>query len=170
MKRIAFLLLAISVIMLSGCKKDGETDGGTTKIWDINPITVTVTATDAQGNDLLNPQPPGALEVSEIKALYKGEEYVCNENQMTSKAVLPRFYGLKTEKSALGTCLLRFGELNGAQSYTNESVTIIWPDGSSDQISFNRDFWWKPNGDPEVKETWFLNGSEVSGKVVKIIK
>ncbi|MFQ9504826.1 MAG: hypothetical protein ACLR1G_13765 [Alistipes indistinctus] len=83
---------------------------------------------------------------------------------MTSKAVLPRFYGLKTEKSALGTCLLRFGELNGAQSYTNESVTIIWPDGSSDQISFNRDFWWKPNGDPEVKETWFLNGSEVSGK------
>ena len=74
--------MAISVIMLSGCKKDGETDGGTTKIWDINPITVTVTATDAQGNDLLNPQASGALEVSEIKALYKGEEYVCNENQI----------------------------------------------------------------------------------------
>lgn len=55
-------------------------------------------------------------------------------------------------KSALGICLLRFGELEGAQSYTNESVTIIWPDGSSDQISFNRDFRWKANGDPEIKE------------------
>ena len=102
--------------------------------------------------------------------LYKGEEYACDENQMTSKAVLPRFYGLKTEKSALGTCLLRFGELNGAQSYMNESVTIIWPNGSSDQISFNRDFRWKANGDLEIKEKWFLNSSEVSGKLVKIIK
>ena len=102
MKRIAFLLLAIHVTMLSGCKKDGGTNGGTTKIWDINPVTVSVTATDAQGNDLLNPQASGALEVSEIKALYKGEEYVCNENQMTSKAVLPRFYGLKTEKAPSG--------------------------------------------------------------------
>lgn len=51
---------------------------------------------------MLNPQASGALEVSEIKALYKGEEYVCNENQMTSKAVLPRFYGLKTEKAPSG--------------------------------------------------------------------
>ena len=170
MKRIAFLLLAIHVTMLSGCKKDGGTNGGTTKIWDINPVTVSVTATDAQGNDLLNPQTPGALEVGKIKALYKGEEYACDEKLAASKAVLPRFYGLKTEKSALGICLLRFGELEGAQSYTNESVTIIWPDGSSDQISFNRVFRWKANGDPEIKEKWFLNGSEVSGKLVKIIK
>ena len=103
MKRIAFLLLAIHVTMLSGCKKDGGTNGGTTKIWDINPVTVSVTATDAQGNDLLNPQASGALEVSEIKALYKGEEYVCNENQMTSKAVLPRFYGLKTGRHRIQT-------------------------------------------------------------------
>ena len=166
MKRIAFLLLAIHVTMLSGCKKDD----GTTKIWDINPVTVSVTATDTQGNDLLNPQTPGALEVGKIKALYKGEEYACDEKLAASKAVLPCFYGLKTEKSALGICLLRFGELEGAQSYTNESVTIIWPDGSSDQISFNRDFRWKANGDPEIKEKWFLNGSEVSGKLVKIIK
>ena len=115
MKRIAFLLLAIHVTMLSGCKKDD----GTTKIWDINPVTVSVTATDAQGNDLLNPQTPGALEVGKIKALYKGEEYTCDEKLAASKAVLPRFYGLKTEKSALGICLLRFGELEGAQSYTN---------------------------------------------------
>ena len=101
MKRIAFLLLAIHVTMLSGCKKDGGTNGGTTKIWDINPVTVSVTATDAQGNDLLNPQTPGALEVGKIKALYKGEEYACDEKLAASKAVLPRFYGLKTEKSAL---------------------------------------------------------------------
>lgn len=104
MKRIAFLLLAIHVTMLSGCKKDGGTNGGTTKIWDINPVTVSVTATDAQGNDLLNPQTPGALEVGKIKALYKGEEYACDEKLAASKAVLPRFYGLKTEKSALFVC------------------------------------------------------------------
>ena len=58
MKRIAFLLLAIFAIMLSGCKKDDGTNGGTTEIWDISPVTVSVTATDAQGNDLLNPQTP----------------------------------------------------------------------------------------------------------------
>lgn len=141
------------------------------KIWDISPVTVTVTVTDAQGHDLLNPQNSGALKVSKIKALYKKKEYACNEKLAASKAILPRFYGLLSEKNdALGTCLLRFGELEGAQSYTNESVTIIWPDGSSDEISFNRDFRWKTNGDPEIKEKWFLNGSEVSGTLIKIIK
>ena len=90
MKRIAFLLLAIHVTMLSGCKKDGGTNGGTTKIWDINPVTVSVTATDAQGNDLLNPQTPGALEVGKIKALYKGEEYTLSlaGSYQTENAVL----------------------------------------------------------------------------------
>lgn len=167
MKRIAFLLLAISAIMLSGCKKDTET----LLIRDIAPVTVSIMVTDAQRHNLLNPQASGALEVSKIKALYQGQEYVCNENQLTSKAILPRFYGLKIEQNGCGgPYLLRFGELNGAQSYTNEPVTIIWPDGSSDLISFNRTLKKKPNGDLEIKDTWFLNGSEVSGEIVEIIK
>lgn len=141
-------------------------------VWDIYPVVVSVSVVDAQGNDLLDPQTPDAFDVSEINAIYKEKIYECNKDAtgLRSKAYMPYFYGLQSYRNDYyGLYILSFGEFNGAESYTNESVTIVWPDGSSDKISFNRDFKWGKI-EPEVKQEWFLNNSKVSGGIIKIIK
>lgn len=125
---------------------------------------------DARGNDLLDPQSPNAFDLSKIKAVYKGKDYVCNEG-IKSKAYMPQFHDLQSYKNDYyGVNILRFGELDGAKSYQNESVTIVWPDDSSDKISFNRDFKWQSNGNPSVKQEWFLNDFKVSGGIINITK
>ena len=105
--------------------------------------------------------------------MYRGVEYKCSIDPYIapSKAYLPRFNGLQLSKHyQSNTFVLRFGELDGAESYSNEELTLLWGDGTSDKIKFNRKFRWKINGDPDISEEWFLNGTKVSGKVVKIIR
>lgn len=152
------------IVLLSGCKKEN-------KIWDIYPVVVSVSVMDAAGNDLLNPQTPGCLDASKIKAIYKGQEYGCKDpSQVKTKAYMPRFYGLELCKYNYSEIfLLNFGEFDGARDYIDEVVTLVWEDGSSDKIRFNRDYKWKRKG-PEVKEEWFLNDTPVSSGIIRIIK
>ena len=163
-----FLLFAILAIGLSSC--DLIPEG---KIWDIAPVVYIVEVTNAGGVDLLNQENPNAIDTSLIKAVYRGVEYKCSIDPYiaSTKAYLPRFHGLQLSKYYQSNIfVLRFGELDGAKSYSNEELTILWGDGTSDKIKFNRKFRWKINGDPDSSEEWFLNGTKVSGKVIKIIK
>lgn len=165
MRRILFLLL-LTITSLSSCNNENM-------IWDIAPVVVKISVVDAQGNDLLNPQTDNALELGKIKAIYNGQDYLygVSPDDPKSKAYLPRFYGLMSEfNSHHERHILSFGEFDGAESYTNESVTIVWPDGSSDIIRFNRVFKWKSNGSPSIKQEWFLNDAKASDDVIKIIK
>lgn len=168
MKRISCLFLT-SIILLSACK-----DNPDYKIWDIAPVVVAVSVVDPQGNDLLNPINSNAFELSSIKAIYKDKEYVCDiaaDRKGDSKAYMPHFYGLLTYfNERLGSQILNFGEFDGAKSYKDESIKLVWPDGSSDVIRYNRVFKWKANGDPSVQQEWFLNNSKVADGVIKIVK
>lgn len=163
-----FLLFAVLAIGLSSC--DIIPDG---KIWDIAPVVYIVEVTNARGVDLLNQDNQNAIDTSLIKAVYRGVEYKCTKDPYTvsTKAIMPRFHGLQLSKYyQSNTFVLRFGELEGATSYSNEELTLLWGDGTSDKIKFNRKFRWKINGDPDISEEWFLNGTKVSGRVVKIIR
>jgi hypothetical protein len=145
----------------------------TGEIWDISPVVFTIQVADANGVDLLNPENHNSLDTSEISALYRGEEYKCSKDPygVFTKAYAPHFYGLQfINNTQEGKYALRFGELDGAESYSNEEITISWGDGSSDKIKFNRKFRWRFNGDPVSSEEWFLNGTKVSGRTIKIVK
>lgn len=116
------LFILLSFILLSGCEKDN-------KIWDISPVVVSVSVLDATGNDLLNPKTPNCLDATQIKAIYKEQEYACNASLIKTKAYMPRFYGLELQKYIYSQVyLLNFGEFDGAQNYGNETVTLLWED------------------------------------------
>ena len=105
--------------------------------------------------------------------MYRGVEYKCSKDPyiVSTKAYMPFFHGLQLSKYyQSNTFVLKFGELDGAKSYSNEELTILWGDGTSDKIKFNRKFRWRFNGDPDSSEEWFLNGTKVSGKTIKIVK
>ncbi len=167
--RIKYLLLGIMALGLLSCDEINNNR----KIWDISPVVVTLRVLDANGADLLNPDNNNSIPVSGLKASYKGIEYECNKelSAVSTKAYMPHFYGLKVFKNSYyGTYILQFGELEGAKSYSNEVVTIFWGDGTSDKIKFNRKFRWKLNGDPDVSEEWFLNGTKVSGNIIRVVR
>ena len=171
MKTKYFFLGIVSLVLFS-C------DGifGDRKIWDISPVEYIVQVVNTNGVDLLNPDNPSSIAASGIKVQYNGKEYECNKEQsaVNTKAYMPRFYGLKVQKNPYipgGTnYFLYFGELDGAKSYSNEEITIMWGDGSSDKVKFNRKFRWKINGDPDISEEWFLNGNKVAGRALRIVK
>lgn len=165
--RRGFFLFGILALTLLSCEKINSDR----KIWDISPVVVALQVVNANGVDLLNPDNQNSYAAANIKALYSGKEYECNKSisEVYTKAYLPHFYGLKIFKNNIGSYYLHFGELEGAKSYSNEEVIIFWGDGTSDKIKFNRTFRWI-HGDPDISEDWFLNGSKVSGGVIKIIK
>ncbi len=170
MKTKYFFLGLVSLVLFS-C------DGifGDRKIWDISPVVYIVQVVNTNGVDLLNPDNPGSIAASGIKAIYNGKEYECNKEQsaLTTKAYMPHFFGLKVTKNQYivnGVYLLTFGELDGAKSYSGEEITIMWGDGTSDKVKFNRKFRWKINGDPDISEEWFLNGNKVAGRAIRIVK
>lgn len=129
MKKIIYLLF-LPILGLLGCQEE-------IKIRDYAPTVVEISVCDANGVDLLNPQSPEALDVTKIKALYKGEQLDCVKDKhsyVATRALMPRFYGLQVTKDRYaGMYILKFGEFSST-SALDESVTLLWPDGSSDKI------------------------------------
>jgi len=167
--RVKYLLLGIMALGLLSCDKINNSG----KIWDISPVVVTLQVVDAKGVDILNPKNSNSIPISGVRALYKGVEYECNTPSaaVCTKAYLPQFYGLMAINNTYnGLYYLQFGELEGAKSYSNEEVIISWGNGTADRIKFNRKFRWKLNGDPDVHQEWFLNGTKVSGNIIKVVK
>lgn len=163
-----FFLLGILALTLLSCDKSINDR----VIWDIFPVVVTLQVTDANGNDLLNPDNPNSYVTDSIKAVYNGKEYICKKgiSNVNTKAYLAQFYGLRLIKRQLGTYVLCFGEFDGAKSYSNEEVTVFWGDGTSDKVKFSRKFRMNSSGDPDISEDWYLNGAKVPNKAIKIIK
>lgn len=164
--KILSLFMLMSIVLLSGCKREcGDV------IWDINPVVYSISIVDANGNDLLNPATAGALDYSKLKAVYKNKDYSCQKQEAitSTKAYLPQFYGLQLRQDK-GTFMLDFGELDGAASYKNETIRLDYGDGSSDEISFNRDFKWNKQNEPVISQKWFVNGEEVDDYLIRIVK
>lgn len=166
--KLLYVISMFTLILFSGCDNDNED----VLIWDICPVVYTIQIMDHNGNDLLNPATPNSLDYTTIKAIYKDNDYQCKEEDSgKTKAYMPRFYGLiRSKNQNAGPYLLKFGELEGSTSYKDEVLTLVYEDGSSDIISFNRDFRWDKKGNPDVKEQWFLNGKQVERGTITITK
>ena len=83
------LLLFLSATCFTACSDDEDEY----LIWDFYPIILQIAVQDAQGNDLLNPETPGSIANSGIKAIYKGVTYEKDSVMNPTKAYMAHFGG-----------------------------------------------------------------------------
>ncbi len=135
---------------------------------DIAPVIYRLKVVDEQGNNLLNPARENAIDISEIIAQYQGNDYQC---QTPTRAYKPHFNGLQLESHHSGEWILTFGEFSGTSDYEDEKLTILWGDGSSDIITYNRSVKQSTfSQNIKIKQEWLLNGKLVSTEHAAIIE
>ena len=162
LKKLFYLLIScILTFCISSCQEDGPGDS----IWDFYPIQIHITLTGENGEDLLNPATPGTYAGLITTATYQDETYVKdvfygNNVPYESRAYMAHLDGIYTIKLQDGRYALRFGELNGDDTYKNETITIDWGNGTEDVITFSSKLKWKGN-DPVFNRSYKLNGKEV---------
>ncbi|MGL5682868.1 MAG: hypothetical protein ACRDDZ_07420 [Marinifilaceae bacterium] len=165
MKKIVLSLVTLMLVFLS-CNKDDDY-----MIWDIGPIEYYIYIEDSEGRDMLNPAYGEGFEVGSLIITYDNVDYKCSNGVSISpsKVYLPVFSGLSLRERE-GRFYLNFGELEGAKSYKDETLTIKWPDGRVDKVSFTRSYKVKKNWEPIITHVWYLNGEEVTQDKILIVK
>lgn len=160
--------MLLSLCCFTSCNDDENLDGPAPGvIWDIAPFGISIEVTDAEGNDLLNPDAENSIANQGIKMIYRDKTYekdslVC---EVLSRAYLARFYGLQTYRTKDGRYLLTIGEFFGDRDYDNENIILDWNNGTpTDTITFSHKFWWE-NQEPESETTVRLNGVETDNPI-----
>jgi hypothetical protein len=146
----------------TACEKDGPAEGA---IWDFSPINFYFTLTGENGEDLLNPATPGSYAGLNITATYEDKTYekdVFEDNKVPySRAYFAHLFGIYTTQLQDGRYALCFGELDGADTYKDATLTLQWGDGTTDVITFSSKLKWKGH-DPVINRSFKLNGTEVA--------
>ena len=136
-------------------------------IWDIYPFNINIEVTDAEGNDLLNPETENSIANQGIKMIYRNKTYKKDSlvTDEQTRDILVRFYGLQTYQRKDGSYLLAIGEFYGNRDYDNEYIILDWNDATpKDTITFSHKFWWE-NQEPESETTVRLNGVETDNPI-----
>jgi hypothetical protein len=145
----------------TACEKDGPAEGA---IWDFSPINFYFTLTGENGEDLLNPATPGSYAGLNITATYEDKTYekdVFEDNKVPySRAYFAHLFGIYTTQLEDGRYALCFGELDGADTYKDATLTLQWGDGTTDVITFSSKLKWKGHN-PVINRSFKLNGTEV---------
>lgn len=156
MKKIIYIVLSVAFVLV-GCKDESRL------IVDHDPVLIIIRVTDAKGVDILNQHNLGALEMAKIKAIYNGQELECKEYEY-GRSYKPYFRGLILNHSYQANVYqLEFGEFEVTpKEDLNESVTIVWPDNSSDKIDISR---------TSNKSTWMFNNQAIQpNRIIKLVK
>ena len=159
-----FCLLASCMLAFgfTACEKDGPAEG---TIWDFSPINFYFTLTGENGEDLLNPATPGSYAGLNITATYEDKTYekdVFEDNKVPySRDYFAHLFGIYTTQLEDGRYALCFGELDGADTYKDATLTLQWGDGTTDVITFSSKLKWKGHN-PKINRSFKLNGKEVA--------
>ena len=134
MKKTRLHLMALAVVLTSGLM---SCDNG--MIWDIAPMNIYITVSNAEGQDLLNPDTPNSIDYGQVSAEWMGETYVGDtlspySKQQMTRMYLPTMHGL-VYYTEHGKSKLCFGEISGHGTFDDEPLTLHWPDGSTDVIT-----------------------------------
>lgn len=151
------LLLAAGTMLMDSC----------IKIIDWGPINVEVSIQDASGKDLLDPF-DSAFAGYEVDIEHRGETYHLDSawvkkymdfigRDQSGKYYMPTFFGWVLSGNPTTGYYLCYGELDGDSDFDDDFV-VKFSDGRSETIHFKR----KHRGQTHVKDTWKLNGKEVS--------
>lgn len=135
-------------------------------IWDISPFDFTISVSDKNGSDLLDPLADNSISGDSISIIWRGVRYMKDSIPVDqpTRAYFARFYGLQTIQDQEGRNLLYIGEFFGDAEYENEQIVVDWNDGSPcDTLSFSHAFWWKRHK-PHTSTDAFWNGEPVGDR------
>lgn len=188
-KAYSLFLSSITLLLLLGAcdimPKCGE------MIWDINFIEPRIYLEDTDGNDLLAAMPVEEIAKIRVEAqgktfgVYTKEEFeamVKSQREWVPKQLRslgpPSFYGALLEQESEspqgGTphYYIRVGQYSGEQDYKGEQISITWPDGSTNTITF--DYTVKTHCNKlDIRKTFYLDGKLLkrgNGRLIVIRK
>lgn len=164
----------MALAMLVSCGKDDEE----MMIWDFSPIEFCIEATNAAGDNLLDPNSPAYSEafVQGTYITFHGKEYRLGEYaedniKPATRMFCDTFHGMTLFESG-GKTEARIGPFLSDEDWTDETIDIHWGDGSSDVITFSSHFYWKKKNEPAWTYQYLFNGSECTdvafGKIVHL--
>ena len=172
MKRIFFLMLLALPLLWSCSDKDEpvERDG------DPVPFSLAFQVTDAEGNDLLNPETPNAYGPEDIKITctnHKGDGmdtfYVGSFTEIPRESTSYQCVKLVAFSFPIyGTDRYEVW-ITGYDPYDvikwpKVEVYIEWPDGSTDYVEAHHVYYYDDHQVLHRSTTAYLNGTEVSEK------
>ncbi len=134
------LLLSLAAVIVSFALTSCEEDE---PITDYVPVTFAVYVSDVEGNDLLDPSVENSLTNRGITVTYKGVEYPIDKTDVrdyemyyATRAYVTRFMGGYIERMIGDKFRLIIGEWMGDRRWEDETVTVNWPDGTTNELSF----------------------------------
>lgn len=156
------LICCVLAFGFTSCEKDGPAPDA---IYDFYPINLYFTLTGENGEDLLDPATPGTYAGLNITATYEDKVYekdVFEGNKVPhGRAYFAKLFGIYTTQLEDGRYALCFGELDGADTYKDVTLTLNWGDGTTDVLTFSSRLKWEGH-DPKFKRSFKLNDIQVA--------
>ena len=214
MKKFQYLALLLAAFMTISCEKDivnnqdvdsdqtivsndddndvnkddnntnNDDNGQDDVIVDWAPLELFVYLSDADGNNLLDPEYEHAYDSANIVLTYEGKEYgVINyltpiEPQVQPMAYLAVFDAPYICHDTKGVARLTIGEWGRDGKWDMATVEVAWGDGTTDTFAFSHDFTYNPEYRNDEDNGWgftfttqyYLNGESHDGCMYYLVK
>ena len=214
MKKFQYLALLLAAFMTISCEKhivnNQDVDSGQTLVSndddnDVNkddnntnnddneqddvivdwaPLELFVYLSDADGNNLLDPEYEHAYDSANIVLTYEGKEYEVinyltpNEPQLQPMAYLAVFDAPYICHDTKGVARLTIGEWGRNEKWDMATVDVAWGDGTTDTFAFSHDFTYNPEYRNDADNGWgftfttqyYLNGESHDGCMYYLVK
>ena len=169
MKKFKYLALLLAAFMTISCDKDivnnqdvdsdqtivgndddNDDNGQNDVIVDWAPLELFVYLSDADGNNLLDPEYEHAYDSANIVLTYEGMEYeVINYLTPNEPRAQPMYYLAVFDAPYIcydtkGVARLTIGEWGRNEKWDMATVDVAWGDGTTDTFAFSHDFTYNP--------------------------
>ena len=211
MKKFKYLALLLAAFMTISCEKDivnnqdvdsdqtivsnddddkddnntnNDDNGQNDVLVDWAPLELFVYLSDADGNNLLDPEYEHAYDSANIVLTYEGEEYeVINyltpsEPKARTMEYLAVFDAPYISRDTKGVARLTIGEWGQDEKWDMATVEVSWGDGTTDTFAFSHDFTYNPEYRNDADNGWgytfttqyYLNDEPHDGFVYNLVK
>ena len=203
MKKFKYLALLLAAFMTISCEKDivnnqdvdsdqtivsndddNDDNGQNDVLVDWAPLELFVYLSDADGNNLLDPEYEHAYDSANIVLTYEGEEYeVINYLTPSEPKAQPMWYHAVFDSPYIchdtkGVARLTIGEWGRVGKWDMATVEVSWGDGTTDTFAFSHDYTYNPEYRNDADNGWgytfttqyYLNDEPHDGFVYNLVK
>lgn len=184
MKKFQYLALLLAAFMTISCETNNDDNRQNDVIIDWAPLELFVYLSDADGNNLLDPEYEHAYDSANIVLTYEGEEYeVINYLTPSEPKAQPMDYLAVFDSPYIchdtkGVARLTIGEWGRDEKWDMATVEVAWGDGTTDTFAFSHDFTYNPEYRNDEDNGWgftfttqyYLNGESHDGCMYYLVK
>lgn len=169
MKKFLLLLASATLFASAGCENCDV-------LRDYTCYNIRFLITDADGNNMMDPEFEGNILDNGVYAEYNGENYHLMTELPQTRAEMPHWWGLSSSLifSPTQPVKMLFGEFSPTSDYRGETFTIHWGDGTSDVVKFDM-YITGTDCEPTVHRKLWFNGESIpvtdqSGYLIEVVK